>query len=112
MRAYIKRAIDQSPLLTEILHRDHAAELGNSRPSRPFFFLKPPSSILPPHDETPTTERPLLQIPNGVVAHHEVELALVMSKLLVHKPNLSMEEALSSIEGSQYTSHSDRLPLG
>ncbi|KAH8702513.1 fumarylacetoacetate hydrolase family protein [Talaromyces proteolyticus] len=52
---------------------DHIAELSNSRPKQPFFFLKPPSSILPPGCG------PVLR-PNGTVLHYELELGLVIGK--------------------------------
>jgi len=54
-------------------YADHIAELKNTRPKQPFFFLKPPSSILPPKSG------PVL-IPRGVKTHYEVELGLVMGK--------------------------------
>lgn len=43
------------------------------RPKKPFFFLKPPSSILPPKSG------PVLR-PRGVTLHYEVELALIMGR--------------------------------
>lgn len=43
------------------------------RPKQPFFFLKPPSSILPPQ------QGPVLR-PRGTELHHEVELALIVGK--------------------------------
>ncbi|KAI9711382.1 MAG: hypothetical protein M1828_001927 [Chrysothrix sp. TS-e1954] len=55
-------------------YADHITELNNQRPSSPFFFLKPPSSII-------TQDSPI-RVPNGVTVHHEVELGLVMGKLL------------------------------
>ncbi len=56
-------------------YSDHITELNNARPKNPFFFLKPPSSILLPG------AGPVLQ-PRGVTMHHEVELGLVMGKTL------------------------------
>ncbi|KAH6902423.1 mitochondrial protein [Coprinopsis sp. MPI-PUGE-AT-0042] len=50
----------------------HAKELGNATPKEPFFFLKPTSSYLPSGGK--------VEIPRGVVAHHEVELGLVIGK--------------------------------
>lgn len=52
---------------------DHIAELNNTKPKQPFFFLKPSSSILYPG------EGPVLR-PKGTSLHYEVELALVMGK--------------------------------
>ncbi|KJZ73653.1 hypothetical protein HIM_06986 [Hirsutella minnesotensis 3608] len=56
-------------------YAEHVAELQNAKPKQPFFFLKPPSSILLPG------EGPCLR-PRGVVMHFEVELALIMGKTL------------------------------
>lgn len=56
-------------------YADHVTELNNQRPKQPFFFLKPPSSILLPG------EGPILR-PRGVNLHFEVELGLVMGKTL------------------------------
>ncbi|OAX83281.1 hypothetical protein ACJ72_02354 [Emergomyces africanus] len=56
-------------------YADHITELNNVRPKQPFFFLKPPSSILLPNSG------PVLR-PKGVKLHYEVELALVMGKTL------------------------------
>lgn len=70
--------------LTRVENSDHIAELGNQRPSKPFYFLKPASSIVPPHrydKETGRNEsgkRPML-IPAGVNVHYEVELAVIMA---------------------------------
>ncbi|KAF9447602.1 hypothetical protein P691DRAFT_782211 [Macrolepiota fuliginosa MF-IS2] len=51
----------------------HVKELGNEMPKEPFFFLKPTSSYLPSGGK--------LEIPKGIVAHHEVELGLVIGKM-------------------------------
>ncbi|EXV03075.1 fumarylacetoacetate (FAA) hydrolase family protein [Metarhizium robertsii] len=56
-------------------YADHIAELKNMKPKQPFFFLKPPSSIVLPG------EGPCLQ-PRGVKMHFEVELALVIGKMV------------------------------
>ena len=56
-------------------YADHVTELNNQRPKQPFFFLKPPSSILLPN------EGPILR-PAGVNMHFEIELGLVMGKTL------------------------------
>lgn len=72
-------------------YADHVTELNNQRPKQPFFFLKPPSSILLPGDG------PVIQ-PKGVNLHYEVELALVIGKQ-VRDLNASDEAgALASIE--------------
>ncbi|AAW45982.1 hypothetical protein CNBJ2250 [Cryptococcus deneoformans B-3501A] len=54
-------------------YADHAKELGNAIPKEPFFFLKPTSSYLVP-DNGP------VEIPRGVIVHHEVELGVVIGK--------------------------------
>ncbi|KAH9484468.1 Acylpyruvase FAHD1, mitochondrial [Psilocybe cubensis] len=50
----------------------HAKELNNAVPKEPFFFLKPTSSFLPSGGK--------LEIPRGILAHHEVELGVVIGK--------------------------------
>ncbi|KAF9014192.1 hypothetical protein BDQ17DRAFT_1231191 [Cyathus striatus] len=50
----------------------HAKELNNAVPKEPFFFLKPTSSYLLSGGK--------MEIPQGVLAHHEVELGLVIGK--------------------------------
>ncbi|KAL7268698.1 hypothetical protein RUND412_008665 [Rhizina undulata] len=68
---------------------DHIKELGNVRPTEPFFFLKPAGSILYPH------QGPVL-MPKGVDLHYEVELALVMGR---ECDNLKPSEALDAVKG-------------
>lgn len=53
----------------------HIAELNSATPKQPFFFLKPPSSILLPGSG------PMLR-PKGVDVHYEVELGLVIGKTI------------------------------
>ncbi|KAK2758783.1 hypothetical protein FQN54_003475 [Arachnomyces sp. PD_36] len=65
-------ACSENPSLTTNI-RAHIAELNNAAPKQPFFFLKPPSSILVPG------AGPVLR-PKGVSLHYEVELGLVMGK--------------------------------
>ncbi|QKX53734.1 uncharacterized protein TRUGW13939_00814 [Talaromyces rugulosus] len=61
------------------------------RPKQPFFFLKPPSSILPPGCG------PVLR-PKGTVLHYELELGLVIGKE-VHDLDLEDHQAaLDSID--------------
>ena len=69
------------------LARDHITELGNQRPTKPFYFLKPWSSIVPPTTviskenerfrSIKKAESPVL-IPKGVECHYEVELAVII----------------------------------
>lgn len=68
--------------------RDHIKELNNQRPSTPFFFLKPPSSLLPPNSG------PILR-PSGVTLHYEVELALLIGKPL---SNLAADDEKGAFE--------------
>ncbi|KAM0471403.1 hypothetical protein ACHAPX_009315 [Trichoderma viride] len=56
-------------------YADHIAELKNAKPKKPFFFLKPASSIVLPG------EGPCLQ-PKGVDMHFEVELALIIGSMV------------------------------
>lgn len=49
------------------------AELNNVRPKQPFFFLKPPSSLVLPG------AGPCVR-PRGVDLHYEIELALIIGK--------------------------------
>ncbi|KAF4311076.1 putative fumarylacetoacetate hydrolase family protein [Botryosphaeria dothidea] len=72
-------------------YADHIKELNNQRPKQPFFFLKPPSSILLPG------EGPLLR-PRGVTMHYEVELGLVIGKTLRDLHPEDEKGALDSIE--------------
>ncbi|KAJ3344300.1 hypothetical protein HDU93_000090 [Gonapodya sp. JEL0774] len=49
---------------------EHAKEFGNAVPAEPFFFLKPPSSMVASPGQ--------VEIPKDVEVHHEVELAVVI----------------------------------
>ncbi|KAL9043125.1 MAG: hypothetical protein Q9214_003593 [Letrouitia sp. 1 TL-2023] len=73
-------------------YADHIKELNSARPKRPFFFLKPPSSILPP------ASGPVLR-PRGVNLHHEVELALVIGEELRDLDARDEERAMDAIDG-------------
>jgi len=70
-------------------YADHAKELGNAVPKEPFFFLKPTTSYLSP-GEGP------VEIPRGVVMHHEVELGVVIGK---NGRDIPKSEAESYIAG-------------
>lgn len=67
----------------------HIAELKNATPTQPFFFLKPPSSILPPRCG------PVLR-PKGVILHYEVELGLVIGKTL---RDLDPQDSAAALDG-------------
>lgn len=74
--------------------RDHVTELNNQRPKQPFFFLKPPSSILLPG------AGPVIQ-PKGVNLHYEVELALIMGKQLKDLDAEDEKTAFDAIESKK-----------
>lgn len=73
--------------------RQHIAELQNARPKKPFFFLKPPSSILL------AGEGPCLR-PRGVDLHFEVELALIMGQRVTALRAEDEQGALAAIDGA------------
>lgn len=77
-----------------VLHSDHVAELNSARPKQPFFFLKPPSSILLKGDG------PVIR-PKGVDLHYEVELALIMGKQVKNLEASDEKGALDAIESMQ-----------
>lgn len=71
----------------------HARELNNPVPGKPFFFLKPTSSLLPCSREQPGE----IQAPPGVSElHHEVELAVVVGK---KASRVNAEEAMDYVKG-------------
>jgi len=72
-------------------YADHIKELNNQRPNQPFFFLKPPSSILLPG------EGPILQ-PKGVRVHYEIELGLVIGRKLLNVDANDTSTWLDAIE--------------
>ncbi|KIM86234.1 hypothetical protein PILCRDRAFT_816165 [Piloderma croceum F 1598] len=53
-------------------YADHVKELRNTIPKEPFFFLKPTTSYVESGGK--------VEIPRGIVAHHEVELGVVIGK--------------------------------
>jgi acylpyruvate hydrolase len=73
-------------------YADHVKELNNKAPKQPFFFLKPPSSILLPG------AGPVLR-PRGVTMHYEVELGLIMGKTVRDLHPDDTKGALDAIEG-------------
>lgn len=73
-------------------YADHIAELSSATPKQPFFFLKPPSSILLPG------AGPMLK-PKGVTVHYEVELGLVIGKQLRDLREDDEKGALDAISG-------------
>eukprot|EP00019_Armaparvus_languidus_P004635 CAMPEP_0168600268 /NCGR_PEP_ID=MMETSP0420-20121227/12669_1 /TAXON_ID=498008 /ORGANISM="Pessonella sp." /LENGTH=220 /DNA_ID=CAMNT_0008638299 /DNA_START=313 /DNA_END=975 /DNA_ORIENTATION=+ len=67
---------------------EHAKELSNKTPSKPFFFLKPTSSFV-------RRGEPIV-LPIGAEVHHEVELAIII-KHKIRKVNA--DEALDAVAG-------------
>ncbi|KAJ7766638.1 hypothetical protein B0H16DRAFT_1661323 [Mycena metata] len=53
-------------------YAEHIKELNNTAPKEPFFFLKPTTSYVPSGGK--------VEIPSGIIAHHEVELGVVIGK--------------------------------
>ncbi|KAK7455141.1 hypothetical protein VKT23_011012 [Stygiomarasmius scandens] len=66
----------------------HIKELSNATPKEPFFFLKPTTSYV--------TSGGQVEIPSGIIAHHEVELGLVIGK---RGRDISQADADSYIDG-------------
>lgn len=73
-------------------YADHIKELSSATPKQPFFFLKPPSSILLPG------AGPVLR-PRGVTMHYEVELGLVMGKQVRNLHPEDTQGAMDAIHG-------------
>jgi 2-keto-4-pentenoate hydratase/2-oxohepta-3-ene-1,7-dioic acid hydratase in catechol pathway len=71
-------------------YADHIAELGNTRPSEPFYFLKPAASFLPPK------AGPVL-CPKDANLHFEVELAAVIGEPADELP--ATADALTKVKG-------------
>ncbi|KDQ19763.1 hypothetical protein BOTBODRAFT_169823 [Botryobasidium botryosum FD-172 SS1] len=51
---------------------EHAKEFNNAVPTEPFFFLKPTTSYVASGGR--------VEIPQGVIVHHEVELGVIIGK--------------------------------
>lgn len=68
--------------------------MNNARPKQPFFFLKPPSSILPPNSG------PCLR-PRGIKLHYEVELALIIGKDVKDLDPSDEKGAIEAIAGNE-----------
>ncbi|RDW74012.1 2-keto-4-pentenoate hydratase [Coleophoma crateriformis] len=77
------------PKLT--LSSDHITELNSAKPKQPFFFIKPPSSILTPG------AGPVIR-PRGVDLHYEVELALIIGKQVKDLEPSDEKGAMDAIE--------------
>ncbi|RMZ92726.1 hypothetical protein DV736_g15, partial [Chaetothyriales sp. CBS 134916] len=65
-------------------YAEHISELSSARPSQPFWFLKPTSSlVLPPSSTSASSTEvsasaPKITVPQGVEAAHEIELGLII----------------------------------
>lgn len=70
-------------------YANHAKELGNKVPTEPFYFLKPTSSYL-------VNGQGPIEIPRGVIVHHEGEFLV---------------DSLFSLLGLYCPAHSNALPL-
>ncbi|CAF1143751.1 unnamed protein product [Adineta ricciae] len=70
-------------------YSEHASELGNTVPTKPMIFMKPPSAFVAPPNE--------IQIPSEWdELHHEVELGVIIDQQC---RNVSKEQAEKSIGG-------------
>lgn len=77
-------AWDEARLLAPVLptkvvamarnYADHAVEMDKPLPESPVFFLKPPTSVIGPH-------QPIRIPPSSRLVHHEAELAVVIGKV-------------------------------
>lgn len=83
-------ALDEVRLLSPVIPRskvvgigrnyaEHAAELGNEVPEEPVVFLKPNTAVIGPDD-------PIVLPAYSQDVHHEVELAVVISRMCKHVP--------------------------
>lgn len=66
-------------------------ELNSARPKQPFFFLKPPTTLLQPG------EGPVIA-PKGVNLHYEIELALIMGKRVTDLDASDEKGALDAVD--------------
>ena len=66
----------------------HAKELSNPLPAEPFYFLKPPSSIIQQPEP--------IELPDGLDVHHEVELAVIVGQ---EARDVPQERAMDCVAG-------------
>ncbi|KAK7545676.1 hypothetical protein IWX49DRAFT_333892 [Phyllosticta citricarpa] len=78
-------------------YADHISELNNTRPKQPFFFLKPPTSIL--CAGTDAAKGASILRPRGVNVHYEVELGLIIGQQVRDLHPEDTEGAIGSIGG-------------
>lgn len=74
-------------------HSDHVKELNSARPKQPFFFLKPPTSLLLPGQGNVIR-------PKGVDLHYEIELALIIGKKITDLDPADDKGALDAIDST------------
>lgn len=72
-------------------HSDHVKELNSARPKQPFFFLKPPTTLLHPGQGNVIR-------PKGVDLHYEIELALIIGKKVADLDPTDEKAALDAID--------------
>ncbi|KAH9823802.1 hypothetical protein DFH28DRAFT_225033 [Melampsora americana] len=82
---------------------DHVKELNNQIPKHPFFFLKPTTSYLSNHQS--------IQIPKGILCHHEVELGYTLAIDLTAR-NLQEEIKSKSLPWSSVKGFDTFCPVG
>lgn len=69
--------------------------MNNVRPKQPFFFLKPPTTLLQPG------EGPVIA-PKGVNLHYEIELALIMGKRVKDLDPSDEKGAIDAIDSESF----------
>lgn len=85
-------------LTIQLNHRDHVKELNNVRPKQPFFFLKPPTTLLQPG------AGPVVR-PKGVNLHYEIELALIIGKTVRDLDANDEKAAFDAIDSESSRTH-------
>lgn len=65
------------------------------RPKQPFFFLKPPTTLLQPG------EGPVIR-PKGVNLHYEIELAIIMGKKVTDLDAADEKTAYDAIDSKTF----------
>lgn len=74
------------------------------KPKQPFFFLKPTSSMLLPGEGKCIR-------PKGVDMHYEVELALIMGKVVRDLQADDAQGAMDAIKGEKFRSKSSQKTI-
>ncbi|KAL2756288.1 hypothetical protein ACRALDRAFT_2106145 [Sodiomyces alcalophilus JCM 7366] len=100
MSLFFRRSMATAPSLKQASkvvcvgrnYADHIKELNSAQPKQPFFFLKPPSSILLPG------AGPVWR-PKGVDMHFEIELAAIIGKQVRNLDPNDEKGAFDAIQG-------------